>query len=309
MKYNIGKNLKRLRHAKNYTQEQVAQELGISPKSLSRWECDTTLPDVMILPELARLYGVTVDDLYRDNSMAYENYASRLLSVYESSRDLKDFINAEYEYRQLYKNEKCTMNDLRGYGILYQYQMLECKKMALKLFQKGLDRGVENDPDVYHQIERQRMLLRSQIGDNEENIKESRAYFEKNPQDVYGYINLLVAYLLANDNQNALEVYLESIKKFPREALLYAYGGDVYEELNMREHALKCWNKTLELDPEITAALWSKASCYEDMENYQAAYQVWMELIEWLEEKGLEIEVQEPKKRAENCRNKIQEMG
>ena len=305
MNCNIGKNLKRLRHAKNFTQEQVAQKLEISPKTLSRWECNTTLPDVMILPEIARLYGVTVDDLYRDNSMAYENYASRLLSVYEASRDLKDFINAEYEYRQLYENGKCTMNDLRGYGILYQYQMLECKKMALKLFQKGLDLGVENDPDVYHQIERQRMLLRSQMGNDEENIIESRAYLEDFPQEVYGYINLLVAYLFANDNQKALEVYLEGVKKFPNEAFLYAYGGDLYEGLNMHEYALECWNKTLELDPEITAALWSKALCYESMGNYKSAYQVWMELIKWLEEKGLEIEVEEPKKRAQNCKKNM----
>ena len=62
----------------------------------------------------------------------------------------------------------------------------------------------------------------------------------------------------------------------------------------MHEYALECWNKTLELDPEITAALWSKALCYESMGNYKSAYQVWMELIKWLEEKGLEIEVEEP---------------
>ena len=82
MKYNLGNNLKRLRLAKNYTQEQAAQMLNISPKSLSRWECGSTMPDVMILPEIARLYCVTVDDLYREKSMAYENYALRLLSEY-----------------------------------------------------------------------------------------------------------------------------------------------------------------------------------------------------------------------------------
>ena len=76
----------------------------------------------------------------------------------------------------------------------------------------------------------------------------------------------------------------------------------------MREKALECWNKTLELDPEIAAALWSKAGCYEDMGNYQEAYQVWTELIKWLEEKGLEIEVEEPKKRAQNCKKRIQQM-
>ena len=48
------KNLKRFRTAKNMTQEQVAQALGVSTQTVSRWECGTTLPDVAMLPEIAR---------------------------------------------------------------------------------------------------------------------------------------------------------------------------------------------------------------------------------------------------------------
>lgn len=58
------RNLKRFRLAQNLTQEQAAQALGISTQSVSRWECDTTLPDAMILPKIAALYGVTIDELY-----------------------------------------------------------------------------------------------------------------------------------------------------------------------------------------------------------------------------------------------------
>ena len=79
------KNLKRFRVAKNMTQEQAAEALGVSAQTISRWECNTTLPDVTILPKIAALYCVTIDDLYKETSVAYENYASRLLSVFESS--------------------------------------------------------------------------------------------------------------------------------------------------------------------------------------------------------------------------------
>lgn len=91
----IAKNLKRLRSGKNFTQEQVAEALGVSAQTVSRWECGTTLPDVILLPEIARLYCVTVDDLYRETSVAYDNYAHRLGSVFEATRQPEDFLRAD----------------------------------------------------------------------------------------------------------------------------------------------------------------------------------------------------------------------
>lgn len=304
MKNIFGENLKRLRIAKNYTQEQAAQLLNISPKSLSRWECGSTMPDVMLLPQIARLYCVTVDDLYKEQSVAYENYAGRLLSVYEASRDLRDFYNAEREYDKLIKSQTYTMNDLRLYGILYQYHMTDCKEAALRLFEKGLSMGEESDPEVYHQIERQRMLLRSQVGESEKNIEEQKAKLAENPHDFYRHINLFVAYLFANENQKALEVFLGAEKEFGNQALLYAYGGDLYKRLGEYEEAFVCWDKAYSLDSEMTAVLWSKGVCYEELGEYQKAYEVWNSLVAWLEERGYEAETEEPRRLAERCREK-----
>ena len=305
MKNTFGENLKRLRMAKNYTQEQAAQLLNISPKSLSRWECGSTMPDVMMLPEIARLYCVTVDDLYRTQSVAYENYAARLLSVYEASRDLRDFYNAEREYDKLLKSQTYTMNDLRLYGILYQYHMVDCKEAALRLFEKGLSMGEESAPEVYHQIERQRMLLRSQVGENEKNIEEQAAKLAEQPHDFYCHINLLLAYLYANENPKALEVFQKAEKEFTNQALLYAYGGDLCKRLGRYEEAFACWDKAFALDSEMTAVLWSKGFCYEELGKYQKAYEVWMLLIAWLEAKGYEAEVEEPRRLAEHCKEKM----
>ena len=98
------KNLKRFRIAKNMTQEQAAEALGISSQTISRWECNPTLPDVTILPKIAALYCVTIDDLYKEQSIAYDNYAGRLLSVFEASRKPQDFMQAYMEYQKSVRN-------------------------------------------------------------------------------------------------------------------------------------------------------------------------------------------------------------
>jgi len=65
MKQTIGKFLATLRKAKGLTQEEVAEKLNISNKTLSSWETDRTTPDAFTLPAIADLYDVTVDEILR----------------------------------------------------------------------------------------------------------------------------------------------------------------------------------------------------------------------------------------------------
>ena len=60
----IGKNISELRKNANMTQEQLAEILGVSAQSVSKWENDTTMPDIMLLPAIAGCFGITVDELY-----------------------------------------------------------------------------------------------------------------------------------------------------------------------------------------------------------------------------------------------------
>ena len=99
MNNTLSKNLKRLRTLKNMTQEQAAEYLGVSTQSVSRWECGNTLPDVLMLPKIAKLYCVTIDELYKETSAAYENYAQRMAAVYESTGEPEDFIRADIELK------------------------------------------------------------------------------------------------------------------------------------------------------------------------------------------------------------------
>ena len=108
-------NLKKFRQQKNLTQEQAAEILGVSPHTVSRWECSTTLPDVTMLPKIAKLYCVTIDDFFRETSVAYENYAQRLAAVYEATREPEDFMPADLEFKKMLKKGDCSTEDLRLY--------------------------------------------------------------------------------------------------------------------------------------------------------------------------------------------------
>ena len=59
----LGKRIKELRIENNLTQEELAEQLGVSFQAVSRWENDLTYPDITLLPILANMFDVTVDYL------------------------------------------------------------------------------------------------------------------------------------------------------------------------------------------------------------------------------------------------------
>ena len=67
---NIGNNIKQLRQKNNLTQDQVAEKLGISYQAVSKWENNANTPDIALLPQIANLFGVSIDALFSDDLTA-----------------------------------------------------------------------------------------------------------------------------------------------------------------------------------------------------------------------------------------------
>ena len=63
MNETVGGRIARLRKAKNMTQEALAEQMGVSGQAVSKWENDQSCPDISILSRLARVLGVTTDEL------------------------------------------------------------------------------------------------------------------------------------------------------------------------------------------------------------------------------------------------------
>ena len=67
-KQTLGQKIAELRKAKNMTQLELANQLNITDKAVSKWERDISCPDVSTFPKLAEILGVSVDELLQAHS-------------------------------------------------------------------------------------------------------------------------------------------------------------------------------------------------------------------------------------------------
>lgn len=78
MKINIGDNLKQLRLRKGLTQEQLAEVCGVSAQAVSRWENNTSYPDITLLPGLAVFFNTSVDAIVGMDEIRREETLRRI---------------------------------------------------------------------------------------------------------------------------------------------------------------------------------------------------------------------------------------
>lgn len=106
----IGKFISELRKENNMTQEELALKMGVTSKSISRWENGKTMPDISMLSILAEELNCTVQELLNGRKMTKEELV-----------ELKETIDKliEYQSNQQIKNDKTTNKyGIIGYGAL-----------------------------------------------------------------------------------------------------------------------------------------------------------------------------------------------
>ncbi|MBE6624739.1 MAG: helix-turn-helix transcriptional regulator [Ruminococcaceae bacterium] len=79
--HSIGKAIAKLRAEKGWTQARLAKELCVEDKTISRWECEEGYPSITSLPQIAKVFNVSIDYLLTGNE-------SEQCVVYESKKEL-----------------------------------------------------------------------------------------------------------------------------------------------------------------------------------------------------------------------------
>lgn len=121
MKLNIGTVIRDRRRALNITQEQLAERLGVTCQSVSRWETCMTYPDIEFLPVLADLFGITLDELMGHTKSAREMRLARLWEEQKSIEDPEEKFAHLARMREEYPNEweiaHVMLELITGHGI------------------------------------------------------------------------------------------------------------------------------------------------------------------------------------------------
>lgn len=60
----LSNNIQKYRKQKHLTQEQLAEQLDVSSQAVSKWENGISCPDIALLPALAKIFEISIDDLF-----------------------------------------------------------------------------------------------------------------------------------------------------------------------------------------------------------------------------------------------------
>ncbi len=90
----LGKKIRQLRFKAGLTQEQLAEKLGIGAQSVSKWENAVAMPDITLLPLLAEIFGISIDDLF---DLTDEQRFNRIENRLDTEEELPQDVFWEYE--------------------------------------------------------------------------------------------------------------------------------------------------------------------------------------------------------------------
>ncbi len=113
---NIAENIVRLRKNKKLTQEQLADFIGVTKASVSKWENSQSTPDITILPQLAAFFNVTIDEL-----VGYEPQLSK-----EQIRKLYQDFAKEFAQKPFDEVMQKTKSYVKRYYSCYAFLFQVC---------------------------------------------------------------------------------------------------------------------------------------------------------------------------------------
>lgn len=100
---NLAENLVRFRHERKVTQEQLADFIGVTKASVSKWETRQSSPDIMILPQLAAFFGITVDELIGYSPQLSKEQIQKLYQKFAADFAVRPFGEVMQETRTYVK--------------------------------------------------------------------------------------------------------------------------------------------------------------------------------------------------------------
>ena len=79
---NISEKIASLRKAHNLTQEALGEAVGVTPQAVSKWEKGDSLPDISVIPDICRTFGISADALLgSEGNMTADMYVQKALDL------------------------------------------------------------------------------------------------------------------------------------------------------------------------------------------------------------------------------------
>ena len=167
MKLEFAKNLRELRLRRDLTQDELAEELGVSVQTVSRWESSAkaSYPDIELLPAIAGFFGVTVDELLGCSKAQADERLAKYWEEVEACEQRADRFPILKKMHEDYPDDFDIMHNLCETGAFHtdllhaEGTVALVKECALRILEKSTNK--------YY---RERATVALMIVEDEENI-------------------------------------------------------------------------------------------------------------------------------------------
>lgn len=229
--FHLAENLTRFRHNKGITQEKLADFLGVSKASVSKWETAQSFPDIVQLPRLAAFYDVSIDELLgyepqlsmKEIKAYYEKFAEEFVTrgFDETLSEIREFIRMYYS---------CDIAILQMIILLINHLMLADEAQRADLTEEMIElckRIQEHSEDV--DISNSAAIFQANLEIIAGNAKEAVAKLEnrKNPFYMMDAADTLLiqAYQMTGQMEEATEwnqvAIYKDLLRLVQESLIY----------------------------------------------------------------------------------------
>ena len=279
MNIDIGTKIKQLRLRRGLTQEMLGNALNVSTQAVSKWENGLTMPDIQLLPDLAVLFGVSIDALF---SLSDE---SRMVRIENMLEDVRFLSTQEFDTTEQFLKTKLQSPDTKARATLllaqlYAKRSSEYSELAAPLARQAL----LLNPDAKE--------AHGAIFDAEgcphsdwnmanywELIEFYREFLQQYPDNPRTYLWLMD--LLIHDGRTAeARRYLAQMDR-----LEHTFRTDLYEGLIAKEEcdlprALACWEHMTQEYPDYWMSWSCRADCMAQLQRYDEAVECYAKALE-----------------------------
>ena len=108
---NIGEKIKAKRKERDFTQEELAGILGVSKAAVCKWETGESYPDITLLPQIAQLFHITMDELF---GYALEYKPLKIVTEYHFGFSLDNVDRKILDHGTVKKCDLCNCGNYNG---------------------------------------------------------------------------------------------------------------------------------------------------------------------------------------------------
>lgn len=262
----------------NLTQEKLADLLGVTPQAVSKWEKDSSLPDITLLPELSSIFGIKIDELF---DCPEETHLRRIEAMLEREPMLS---RSDFDYAVSRLKEGLERSETRGRCLtlladLYQHRSQGYADLAAEYAKRALEAEPEkkDNHDILNRAGRG--ALQDWCYVNHSRLIDFYSEFvQAHPNYLPGYL-WLMDNLIADHRLDEARAALEQMRGVEETYHYPLYQGWIAFHSGDHPQAERCWREMTEVYSENWLAWSSRADTYAHRAMYQQAIELYREAI------------------------------